>query len=124
MTARRTLSQADLDVYAQLSGDHNPIHVDPAFAAHTRFGATVAHGMLLFSLVRAQLEQHYPGAAMHSQHLTFPAPAYTQQSLEISLVIQGAAAADELAIRTRITRPDGQRCLEGDCVLHLAPSPQ
>ena len=47
-----SFSQADFHRFARLSGDHNPIHVDPDYAAGTRFGATVSHGMLLFSAVR------------------------------------------------------------------------
>ncbi len=47
----RTLTQAQLHAYADASGDHNPIHVDPAFAATTPFGGTIAHGMLVLTLI-------------------------------------------------------------------------
>lgn len=46
-TETHTLRQADFDLFAGISGDNNPIHVDPAFSARTRFGHTVSHGMLL-----------------------------------------------------------------------------
>ena len=49
MVLERTLTQQDFDLFAKLSGDSNPIHVDPEFSARTRFGKTVSHGMLLFS---------------------------------------------------------------------------
>ncbi|UCH86134.1 MAG: MaoC family dehydratase [Dehalococcoidia bacterium] len=45
----KTLSQEKIDRYARASGDFNPIHVDPAFAAQTPFGGTIAHGMLLLA---------------------------------------------------------------------------
>ena len=48
---RRTFGQRDFDRFAALSGDDNPIHVDPEFAGRTRFGRTVCHGMLLYSTI-------------------------------------------------------------------------
>jgi len=50
-----TPTQADFDAFAAVSGDDNPIHVDPEFSAHTRFGRTVAHGMLLYSRLWAMV---------------------------------------------------------------------
>jgi 3-hydroxybutyryl-CoA dehydratase len=47
----RTLTQDQLNAYADASGDHNPIHVDPQFAATTPFGGTIAHGMLVLALI-------------------------------------------------------------------------
>jgi acyl dehydratase len=45
-TAARTVTEADVQAFAELSGDRNPMHLDPAFAARTSFGRPVAHGML------------------------------------------------------------------------------
>ena len=53
----RVLTQADFDAFAELSGDDNPIHLDPAFSANTRFGRTVSHGMLLCTVLRGLLDQ-------------------------------------------------------------------
>ena len=47
----RTITQAHIDAYAAASGDYNPIHVDPAFAAATPFAGTIAHGMLVLALI-------------------------------------------------------------------------
>jgi 3-hydroxybutyryl-CoA dehydratase len=55
----RTLTQDQLNAYADASGDHNPIHVDPQFAAATPFGGTIAHGMLVLALI---------GEMMHAAH--------------------------------------------------------
>lgn len=55
----RALPQARIDAYADASGDHNPVHVDHAFAATTPFGGTIAHGMLVLALI---------GEMMHAAH--------------------------------------------------------
>ena len=51
----KALSQEKIDRYARASGDFNPIHVDPAFAAATPFGGTIAHGMLLLAYLSEML---------------------------------------------------------------------
>lgn len=48
-TLVRELTQEKIDRYARASGDHNPLHTDPGFAAGTQFGGTVAHGMLVLA---------------------------------------------------------------------------
>ena len=77
------LTQEDFDRFARLSGDHNPIHVDPEFSARTSFGRTVSHGMLLFSVVRSLLAQTWPGSTLNRQSLMFPSPAYAGDTLEL-----------------------------------------
>jgi len=51
----RSLTQEKIDRYARASGDFNPIHVDPVFAAATPFGGTIAHGMLLLAYLSEML---------------------------------------------------------------------
>jgi acyl dehydratase len=47
----RSLSQVMINRYAEASGDHNPIHIDEAFAGTTPMGGTIAHGMLVLSFI-------------------------------------------------------------------------
>ncbi len=93
---RRTLTQEHFDRFAELTGDHNPIHVDQEFAARTPFGKTVSHGMLLYRLIAAVLETRMPGPGtiQLDQVLTFFNPAF---------------AGDELTIMAWITERDEQR---------------
>ncbi len=76
-----TPRQSDFDAFARLSGDDNPIHVDPDFSARTRFGRTVSHGMLLYARVFARLEELFPGCRHVVQTLMFPNPAYADEEL-------------------------------------------
>lgn len=54
-----TVTQQRIDRYAAASGDYNPIHIDPAFAAETPFGGTVAHGMLLLAYISSLLTRAF-----------------------------------------------------------------
>lgn len=84
----RTLTQDDLDAFARLSGDDNPIHVDPEFSARTRFGRTVSHGMLLSTVLRGLLDDLVPGSSQVSQKLMFPAPTYTDEPMRFSALVR------------------------------------
>jgi acyl dehydratase len=114
ITARWTPRQVDLDRFAQLSGDDNPIHVDPAFSARTRFGRTVAHGMLLYARVWALMVAARPGARAVSQSLMFPAPAYADEELEIA--IEATERSDAYVIKVARV-DDGTEVLAGECTL-------
>lgn len=101
---QRVLLQVDFDRFARLTGDDNPIHCDPAFAAKSHFGATVAHGMLLYScLCKALTEQVGPGVVQTEQTLMFPNPTYVGDRLRIDLHVE-AEAGGLLDIATEITR--------------------
>ena len=77
----RTATQERIDQYAAASGDYNPIHVDPAFAARSPFGGTVAHGMLLLAYLSTLLTQAFGLAWLQTGALRVkfrnPAPAGT-----------------------------------------------
>ncbi|MEJ8567324.1 MaoC family dehydratase [Elongatibacter sediminis] len=85
----RRLTQADFDRFARLSGDANPIHIDPRFAAETRFGRTVAHGLLLVSVLRGLIEQLAPGARLDSHEVVFPAPTFADELMSFSAGFDG-----------------------------------
>ena len=74
----KTIEQADVDAFAAVSGDHNPIHVDEAFAKTTRFGRRIAHGMLTASLISSVLANKLPGegSVYLGQTLKFIAPVF------------------------------------------------
>lgn len=83
----RALTQQDFDAFAALSGDDNPIHVDPEFSARTRFKRTVSHGMLLYTVLRGLVDRVAPGAVQRSQDLQFPAPTYADELMRFSAKI-------------------------------------
>jgi 3-hydroxybutyryl-CoA dehydratase len=119
--ARRSFTQADFDRFAALSGDDNPIHVDPAFSAETRFGRTVAHGMLLYSALWGLIFEHFPGAVQETQELMFPAPTYADEPVRLELDVVGEPAPDTLELVARIvSERDGTLTLDGRTRIILA----
>ena len=90
MTAayRHTLTDRDIHAFADLTGDHNPLHLDEDFAQQTRFKGRVAHGMLsasFFSTVLAILPG--PGTVYLGQTLSFKAPVRIGDTVEARATI-------------------------------------
>src|ERR1700716_1735419 len=74
----KTITDSDIRAFAELSGDRNPIHLDDEYAATTRFGRRIAHGMLAASLISTVLGTELPGTGTIylSQNSRFLAPVY------------------------------------------------
>jgi acyl dehydratase len=101
---RRVLLQGDFDRFAKLSGDDNPIHCDPEFAAKSHFGATVAHGMLLYACIcKALTEQVGPGVVQLEQTLMFPNPTFAGDMLDVDLQV-GVESRGVLDVATGISK--------------------
>ena len=115
-----TLTQADFDAFARLSGDDNPIHVDPAFAARTRFGRTVSHGMLLYSVLCGFLNQQFPGTVQVSQSFTFRAPTYADEPSTLQVTELERLPDNQVRLGMVMARLDGTVTVEGETVLRDA----
>ena len=74
----KTITEADVQAFADVTGDHNPIHLDNEFAKSTRFGRRIAHGMLSASLISSVLANKLPGegSVYLGQSLQFVAPVF------------------------------------------------
>jgi len=72
----RTVSEEDITNFAEVSGDHNPVHLDQAYAQTTIFKSRIAHGMLSAAYISTVIGMQLPGpgAIYMSQNLRFRAP--------------------------------------------------
>jgi acyl dehydratase len=110
----RTFTQDEFDRFAAISGDDNPIHVDPTFSAETRFGRTVAHGMLLYTALWGLIRREFPDAVQETQDLMFPAPTFAGEAmrLEVDELDRPAPELRDLAVRV-VAEADGTVTLDG-----------
>jgi hypothetical protein len=74
---QHSFSQEDVNIFATLSGDDNPIHIDPTYAlSHSRFKRTICHGILVSSLFSTLLGRSIPGSIYLKQNLSFQKPVF------------------------------------------------
>jgi 3-hydroxybutyryl-CoA dehydratase len=77
-------------LFADLTGDANPVHLDDSYAAGTRFGRRIAHGMIAAGLISATLANELPGpgTVYLSQALQFKAPVYPGDTITTSVEVK------------------------------------
>jgi 3-hydroxybutyryl-CoA dehydratase len=117
----KTVMDTDVVGFAQLSGDDNPIHLCEDWAAGTRFGERIAHGLYTASLISAVLGTRLPGpgAVYRSQTLNFHAP------VKIGDVVEVIVEVVELVPEGRRVRlhceasVDGRVVLDGEAVVSV-----
>jgi 3-hydroxybutyryl-CoA dehydratase len=93
---RRTVAASDLDAFAAVTGDTNPVHLDEAYAAATPFKGRIAHGMLSAGYISAVLGTQLPG----------PGAIYVSQSLSFRRPVR---IGDEVTAEVKVTAIDPAR---------------
>ena len=85
----KTITDDDIHSFADITGDHNPMHVDDEFAKHTRFGRRIAHGMLSASLISSVIANELPGrgSIYLSQTLQFVAPVFPGDVMTVRVTV-------------------------------------
>lgn len=117
---RKTISESDVYLFAGITGDLNPVHVDEEFAKTTPFGARVAHGPLTFALCAGLLGTELPGVGTIAvtNEVTYEAPVYIGDTIAVRIEV---AALD--AERNRATfavtwgNQDGKQVASGTMVV-------
>ena len=125
-TLMRTVMDGDVVDFARISGDDNPIHLSERYAAKTRFGQRIAHGLYTASLISAVLGTRLPGpgAVYRSQTLNFHAP------VKIGDVVTAVVEVVELVPEGRKARlhcealVDGQVVLDGEASVSVPGRPK
>jgi 3-hydroxybutyryl-CoA dehydratase len=119
-TFSRTITQADVEAFAGLTGDRNPLHLDDAFARRSRFGRPIAQGILVAGVISAALglDLPGPGTIYLSQSLRFLRPVYPGDTVTATIEII-AIREDKgiVTLRTTCTNQAGQPVVEGEAVV-------
>jgi acyl dehydratase len=120
-TLTRTFTDDDVETFAVLSGDRNPLHFDAAFAARTRVGGLVVQGGLttgLFNTIVA-MDLPGPGSVFLHQEWDYPAPVYIGDTITAEVEVTDARADKPITHLTCVARrADGTEVLRGTCVVY------
>ena len=120
----RIVGDADIQLFAEISGDHNPVHLDEAYAATTRFKRRIAHGMLSAAFISATLGTTLPGpgAIYLKQTLEFLAPVYLGETVTVEVTITGYDESKGKMVLSTICRTQsGAQVVNGEAVVLYRP---
>jgi 3-hydroxybutyryl-CoA dehydratase len=119
----KTITEADILMFAAVSGDTNPVHINAEFAAGTMFKERIAHGMLSAGLISTVLGTRLPGPGTIylSQTLKFRAPVRIGDTVTATATVASLDAAKKRATLTTICTVNGKPVLEGEALV-LVPS--
>ena len=112
----KTFTQQDVDSFAEISLDKNPLHVDEKTAENSIFGKRVVHGILQVGLISAVLGNHLPGpgSIYREQQLVFKKPAFPGDTLTAEVeVIEINKRTGIIICRTTIRNQDGAILVTG-----------
>lgn len=120
----RTLSRADIDLFAAMSGDVNPAHMDEEFAKRNIFHGIIAHGMWGGALISAVLgtELPGPGTIYVEQALRFRRPLFLGDTVTIQVTVMGKVLkSGRVQLDCAVRNQHGRIVIEGSAVV-IAPT--
>ena len=120
----QTISESDVYLFAGITGDHNPAHVNEVYASQTRFGRRIAHGILSAGLISAVLAMKLPGPGTIylGQELKFVRPVYFGDTITATCTVSELLPEKNIArLETVCTNQDGAVVIKGTATV-MPPS--
>ena len=126
-TYSRLVTSREVQLFAAVSGDHNPVHLDPDYAANTQFGECIAHGMLTGAFVSAAIAMELPGpgSIYLGQTLKFRAPVMLGDTLTVTLTVtEKHASKPWVTLDCKVTNQDGKKVAMGEASVMAPTTPE
>ncbi len=120
---RKEVTDHDIALFAEVTTDRNPVHLDEAYAQDTRFGGRIAHGMLTAGLVSAVIGEQLPGhgAVYLGQSLRFLGPVRPGDTVHAEVEVTAVDYAKRRVTLDTRCMVNGAKVLAGEALV-LAPS--
>lgn len=118
----RQIVDADVRAFAELTGDRNPVHLDDAFAATTRFGKRIVHGAFQAGMISSVLGLQLPGPGCLylAQSLQFKAPVYIGDTVTAEVIVLSVRDDKPIVKLSTICRnQSGDTVAEGEAVMFV-----
>ena len=125
-TYAKTITEADIVLFAAVSGDNNAIHTNEEFAATTIFKGRIAHGMLSASVISAAIANKLPGpgAIYMSQNLRFRAPVRAGDTVRATVTVKELIPEKHRVLLSTCCTVRDEVVIEGDALVALPASSQ
>ena len=123
-TFSKTITEADILLYAGVSGDTNPLHLDAEYAGKTRFGRRIAHGMLTAGLISTVIGTKLPGpgAIYLGQTLQFLKPVYIGNTITATVTLETYDRdRGRMTLSTVCRNEEGDEVITGEATILYRP---
>jgi 3-hydroxybutyryl-CoA dehydratase len=122
-TYERTVTVADIEAFAAVSGDHNPVHLDDAYAKTTMFKGRIAHGMLGASFISTAIASKLPGpgSVYLAQSLSFKAPVRPGDKVETVITVAEVIADKRRVVLKTQCRVGATLVIDGEATVMVLP---
>ena len=119
----KVVTDEDIEMFAKVSTDHNPVHLDEDYAQDTIFEGRIAHGMLTAGLISAVIAEQLPGhgTVYLGQSLKFLAPVRPGDLVKAQVTVTDMDIAKRRVVMDTHCEIDGKKVLKGEATV-LAPS--
>ena len=120
----RTISDRDIELFTELTGDRNPLHYDAAAAAASRFGGIIVQGGVTSGLLNAVVAEELPGPGTVFLHVDWDFKAPVRPGDEITAEVEVLEAREDkplTKLRTTIVNQDGTVVLDGSALVWTEP---
>lgn len=116
---RRTVTEADIQGFAEVSGDTNPVHLDETYAAGTPFKGRIAHGMLTASVISAAIAGRMPGPGTiyMGQNLRFMAPVRPGDTVHATVTVKELMPEKRRVRLDTVCTVAGKVVVDGDALV-------
>lgn len=117
----RTWTEEDVIAFANLSGDHNPLHMDNSYAKGTQFGQRLVHGMLLGSLCSRFVGMYIPGkkCLYLNQTLSFKKPVFIGDTVEVIGTVISKSEVTKILSISIVMKKDDELVVEGEAKVQV-----
>jgi 3-hydroxybutyryl-CoA dehydratase len=115
----KTISESDIYLYAGITGDFNPAHIDEMYARKTHFKTRIAHGLLSAGLISAVIGTRLPGPGTiyMNQTLTFLAPVRIGDTITARVDVIEKIEKKKARLKTTCLNQEGVTVLEGEALV-------
>jgi len=115
----REITSADLSLFAAATGDFNPVHFDPVYAAGTFFKERIAHGMIAAGLISGVIGMKLPGpgTVYVQQTLNFLAPVRINDVVTVKVEVVELLEKNRVRLKTTVVKQDGVTAVDGEALV-------
>jgi len=121
-TMKKTVTREDVEIYAKISGDYNPVHLDEEYASNSIFGGCIAHALFCLGMISKIVGMELPGEGtiFLNENINYKAPAYIGDEIEAKVqILEIIREKSLMTLGLECRNKSGKLLLEGSTLVKI-----